>query len=145
MMPGRTDWMARLSSGVSSWAMRGAAKPVLVVARKTLVMPFGTSPCPVRPDEQIEAGRRAVHLAELDETVGAQIDDLIDPEAIAEIGHLDDDRRDIERQRADAVDDVLVRTGDGAFFRIDVVGQHGEAVERAPRISGPCSSISLTA
>ena len=96
--PLQHGWIACLSSGVSSWKTRGATKPVLVGERNTLVMPFGTSPCQFGPDQQIEAGRRAVHLAELHEAVGAQIDDLIDPEAVAEVRHLDHHRREIERR-----------------------------------------------
>ena len=40
---------------------------------------------PVRADHHVEAGRRAVHFAELHDPVGAQIDHLIDPEALAEV------------------------------------------------------------
>jgi len=69
--------------------------PVLVGERKTLVMPFGTSPFQFWPDQQIEAGGRTVHLAELDKAVGAQVDDLVDPETVAEIRHLDDHRRNV--------------------------------------------------
>jgi len=35
MMPGSTDWMARLSSVVSFCATRGTTNPVLVGERKT--------------------------------------------------------------------------------------------------------------
>ena len=72
---------------------------MLVGARKTLVMPLGISPFQSGPDEQVEARLRAVHLAELGEAVGAQVDDLIDPEAITEIGNLDHDRRNVEREQ----------------------------------------------
>ena len=41
---GSADWIARLSSGVSSWKTRGAANPVFVGQRNTFVMPVGTSP-----------------------------------------------------------------------------------------------------
>lgn len=47
---------------------------------------------PVRPDQQIESGRGAVHLSKLNEMVGAEIYSLIDPEAIAEVRHLDHHR-----------------------------------------------------
>jgi len=53
-----------------------------------------------------------MHLAELDEAVGAQIDDLVDPETIAEIRHLDYHRGNIEREQTEAIDDVLIGTGD---------------------------------
>ncbi len=42
-------WTARLSSGVSSWKMRGTTTPVLVEARNTLVMPLGVSPFQLGP------------------------------------------------------------------------------------------------
>jgi hypothetical protein len=38
----------------------------------------------------------------LDEAVGAKVNDLIDPETIAKIGHLDNYRRYIECDAADA-------------------------------------------
>ena len=88
---------------------------------------------PVRADEQIEARRGAVHLAEVDEAVGAQINGLIDPEAVAEVGHLDDDRGLVESQRARR---HRRRPGSGrrrCALGGDIVGEHDKAVERRGR------------
>ena len=85
---------------------------------------------PVGTDQQVEAGLGVVHLAELHETVGAQVDRLVDPEAIAEIRHLHHHRRDVERQHAQAIDHVRVGAGDLPFGRIDIVGEHAQAIDR---------------
>jgi hypothetical protein len=120
--------MARLSSGVSLWATRGAGQPRIGWRTEDFGDAFRNVALPVRPDQQIKARRGAVHLAELDEAVGAEIDHLIHPETVAEIRHLEYDRRNVERKCADAVDDILIWTCDRAFFRIDIVGKHGKAI-----------------
>jgi ABC-type amino acid transport substrate-binding protein len=71
---------------------------------------LGKVTLPVRTDHQIEARRRTVHLAELDERVGACVICGENPEAIAEIRHLDHHGRLLQRQEADPVHDVLVGT-----------------------------------
>ena len=85
---------------------------------------------PARPDQQIKARRGAVHFAELNEAVGTKIDHLVDPEAIAEVRHLNHDWRNVERKRTDAVDDVLVRASNRALLGIDVVGEHDKTIGR---------------
>ena len=88
---------------------------------------------PVGTGEQVEARLRAIHLAEVDETVGARVDDLVHPEPVAEVRHLEHHRLDVERQRAAAVHNVLVGAGDFAFGRRDVVGEHHQTVGRRRR------------
>jgi hypothetical protein len=44
---------------------------------------------PVRTHQQIEARRCPVHLPELEEAVSARVDDLVDPEPIGKVWHLD--------------------------------------------------------
>src|SRR5262245_17388303 len=46
---------------------------------------------PLWTDEQIETWRRPVHLAYVSKAISAQIDDLIHPEPVAEVRHLNDD------------------------------------------------------
>ena len=117
----------------SSTNTRGATKPVLVVERKTRVIPFGDGAMPVRSDEKIEARGRSIHFAERSKAVGAQIDDLIDPEPGAEIRNLHDDGTHVERERAAAIGDVLIRARDRSLRGIDVVRQHREPVDRRDR------------
>src|SRR5262245_25802810 len=86
---------------------------------------------PVGADQQIETGRRPVHLSKLNETIGAQINDLVNPEAVAEIRNLYHYRREIERNGRKAIDHILVGTGDSALRRIHIVREHGIVVERS--------------
>ena len=101
--------------------------------RTTPAMPVGDVAVPVRPDQQVEAGLGAVGLAELAELVGALVVEGVDPEAVAEVGHLDDHGLGVEIEEAKAVDDVLVRTGDEPLGRIDVVVQHADLALRRHR------------
>ena len=84
---GCTAW---LSAASSAWNTRGMMQPRLVDgaehggdAGRRLAAPVGTG-------QQVEAGLRAVHRADLAEGVGPLIGGLEDEEALAEIGHLDD-------------------------------------------------------
>ena len=137
-------WMARLSSGVSSWKTRGATRPVLVEQRNTFVMPFGHFAAASSGRRAGRSRGRAIHLAELHEAVGAEVDDLVNPEAVAEVRHLDHDRR---LARGPASRGRRPRPDWGRrptrSQRLDVVGEHGEVVERR-RMSGPDRAASLT-
>jgi hypothetical protein len=100
---------------------------------KQLRDPSRHLPVPLRADQKVEPRRGAIHLADLREAVTADVDGLVDPEAIAEIRDLHDDRRLLERGDAGAIDNVLVGTGHPAFLRSDIVAQHREAIERRER------------
>jgi hypothetical protein len=67
---------------------------------------LGCLATPVWPDHQVEARRGAVHLAEVSEATGTCIDDLVDLESVAEIGHLDHHGRFVEGERAGIIDHV---------------------------------------
>jgi hypothetical protein len=47
---------------------------------------------PVRPDDQVRSRLASIHLSQLSKLVGALIDDLVHPEAVAKIRHLEYDR-----------------------------------------------------
>ncbi len=88
---------------------------------------------PLRADDQVEARLGIVRLADLGELVGARVIHCVDPEAVAEVGHLDHHRLFIEREEAEAVDNILVRTGDEILARVDVVAQHPDLAARRDR------------
>jgi hypothetical protein len=44
----------------------------------------------------------------LHEAISAQVNKLLDPEAVSEIRHLDYHRRNIETYRTRAIDDILI-------------------------------------
>ena len=88
---------------------------------------------PVRTDDQVEAGLGVVGLADLRELVRARVVHRVDPEAVAEVRDLDDDRLFVEREEAEAVDDILIRTGDEVLPGIDVVAQHPDLPARRDR------------
>ena len=112
---------------------RGITKPVLVLRAEHAGDALRRLALPVRPRQQVEPGLGAVHLAEVGEAVGAQVDHLVDPEAVAEVRHLDHDWLHVQADAAGAVDHVLVRTRDHPLLRLDVVAQHAQAVERRHR------------
>src|SRR5271170_2682445 len=93
----------------------------------------GSRSLPVRADEEVSAGFGGVHLAELGEGVGALIDDLIDPESVAKVGHLDNKRLLVKGEEAETIDHVLIRAGYEPLTRIDIVAQHGELVDGSHR------------
>ena len=88
---------------------------------------------PVGPDDEIAPRLRAMHPPDPGEGVGAVVAELIEPEAIAEIGDLDDDRILGQIKHPEAVDHILVRTGNDGRPRPDDVGEHRQAVDRSDR------------
>src|SRR5262249_40023737 len=55
--------------------------------------------------------------------------DLIHPEPVAELGHLNDNRRHVESERSSSIDYVLIWTCDDPLFGHDVVGKHPQVVD----------------
>lgn len=106
-----SGWIEERSPAVPSKNTRGTTQAVFVFARNTCVMPFWDVTLPVRADEEIVAGLRAVHGSDLRGTVGSQVSDLVDPESIAEVRNLHNDGRLIERSYASAVSNILVWAG----------------------------------
>ena len=90
---------------------------------------------PVGPDDEIAPRLRAVHLPHPGEGIGAMVAELIEPEAIAEVGDLDNDGIRGQIEHPEAVDHVLVRTGNDGRPRPDDVGEHRQAVDRSDRDS----------
>ena len=107
--------------------------PILVEARNVAVIAGGRRPLPVGADQQIEAGLGAVHGAEIGKAVGPDVGRLKDPEALAEVGHLNDHRLAAKIENAEAIDEILARAGDVALPRADIVVQHGEVIDRRDR------------
>ena len=96
-------------------------------------MPLGSSPFQLRSDDHVEAGLRAVLLADPADLVGALVVHRVDVEAVAEVRHLNDRRLLVERGESCPVGDVLVGTDDEGLIRLDVVGQHLVVADRRNR------------
>ena len=88
---------------------------------------------PVGTDDEIAPRLRAVHPPHPRKGVGAVVAELIEPKASTEIGDLDDDRIRGQIEHPEAVDHVLVRTGNDGRPRPDDVGEHRQAVDRSDR------------
>ena len=86
---------------------------------------------PVRADHHVEAGLRAVLLADVRELVCTRIIERIHPEALAEVRHLENDGLVIQVvKEADPVHDILVGADDEVLVRGRVIGQHRDRVVR---------------
>ena len=96
---------------------------------------------PARPDDQIAAGPGAVHAAEVAEAVGPLVSQLVEPEPIAEIGDLHDDRCGGQIEDSETVEHVAVGAGHEWRSRCHLVGEHGQLIERRDRqataLAGP--------
>jgi hypothetical protein len=109
---------------------RGVVATTVVEDRNTVAIPFWGLTLPVRADHRV-AGLRAILLADVREFVGACVIKCIDPKAVAEVRHLENDGLVIQVvEEAEPVHDILVRAGDKALVRANVIGQHRERVVR---------------
>src|SRR5208282_1444893 len=90
-------------------------------------------PLPVWSHHHVETRLAPVSLSNLGELVGARVIQRIDPEAVAEIRHLEDNRFLVQGIVAHAIDHILVRAGDKTLLRADVVGQKRELTDRSHR------------
>ena len=88
---------------------------------------------PVRPDDHVETGLRAVLQTKLGDLGRARVIHRERPEAVAEVRHLNDHRFPCERQPAQPVHDILVRDGDEGLGRTDVTGQHHDLIHWTDR------------
>src|SRR5262249_53288198 len=79
---------------------------------------------PAGPDEEVEARLRSVHRADVGEAVSPKVHDLVHPEALAEVRHLEHYRAHVKGDDAAAVDHVLIRARDETLGGLDVVGEH---------------------
>jgi hypothetical protein len=69
-------------------------------------------------------------LAQTREIFRALVGEPINPEAIAEVGDLNDRRALVERRHSEAMDDVLIGMRDVPLFGRRVIRDHGQVIER---------------
>src|SRR6476660_1802685 len=73
---------------------------------------------PVRADHQVEAGLGCVLLTDPRKFVGACVIKRVDPEAVAEVGNLEDDGSLIQTvKEAETIYNVLIWAGDETLLR----------------------------
>lgn len=141
-MPFTSGATAARSSAVSLRKTRGGDRARSRVVAEDVGDPLGDLTVPRRRRQEVAAGRGAVHGTQLDEGIGALVDCLEHPEAVAEIRDLEHRRTGFGVEDTEAVDDVLIGAGDDALLRVGVVAQHGERSGR-PRGNDPAEQARL--
>jgi len=62
------------------------------------------------------------------ELVGTRVIECINPEPIAEIRHVEDDRLLVQPEESATIHDILIRAGDESLFRASIAGEHRDRV-----------------
>ena len=85
---------------------------------------------PAGADDEVAAWPGAIHAAEVRESIRPLVAELVEPEAVAELGHLQHDRAHAEVEHAEPIQHVAVRARHERRPWSGLLGEHGEFVER---------------